>query len=168
MVISTNLIISLKQLFNLPLNYQTVNKILKTNIQLKSQLENILSNNSEFETLHKLIVCILNDEFSLPKCKTCNKQLKYSEKYKIYCSKKCTTNPYSLPEIQEKIKQTHIKNLGVPYPAQSKSVTEKRIQTNLKKYNATSPAGNKTILQKMQQTCLKKNTIVKIKCKINK
>lgn len=156
MIISTNLIIFLKQIFSLPLNYQTVNKILKTNIQLKSQLENILSNNPEFETLHKLIVCILNNEFSLPKCKSCNKQLKYSEKHKIYCSKKCTPNPYSLPEIQEKIKQTHIKNLGVSYPAQSKSIIEKRNKTNLLKYNSTSPAGNSKILEKMQQTCLLK------------
>lgn len=156
MHIQNQIIIKIKSLFRLPLNYQTVNKILNKEIQLKQYCQTILNQYPQYQTIHKLIICTLKNQLDLPKCKTCGKQLSYSERTKKYCSKQCTPNPYTLPEVKQKIKQTHIKNLGVPYPAQSKQVNEKCAKTNLERYGCKAPMQNKQIQNKVKITCLQK------------
>jgi hypothetical protein len=64
-------------------------------------------------------------------------------------------SPLKNEEIQEKKKQTCLKNLGVEYPSQSKEVQEKRKQTWLKNFGVENPSQNKEVKEKTKQTCLK-------------
>jgi len=88
-------------------------------------------------------------------CPECGKETKFIDLgngYQKFCSRKCMTNS---KEIQEKKKQTCLKNFGVKNPNQSEEIKEKIKQTNSDKYGAEHPFQNKKIKEKYRQTCLK-------------
>ena len=62
--------------------------------------------------------------------------------------------PTQMPEFQEKIQDTNMKNRGVPFVFQDKHVKEKIIQTNLKRYNVKNPSQLSEIQNKKAETNL--------------
>lgn len=110
-------------------------------------------------------------------CKICGKKTNFisiTKGYRIVCSKQCkklkltkdrkivmnhkygTDNIHLIPQIQEKITNTFIKNYGVDNPLKSPQIRKKLKQTNKKKYGCESPLGNKEIHKKILKTSIEK------------
>jgi len=71
--------------------------------------------------------------------------------------------------IQEKKKQTLLKNYGVEHPYQSKIIQERGIQTSQKHYGIDNPNQSKKVQEKRKQTCLEKfGETTNLKCKETK
>jgi hypothetical protein len=64
------------------------------------------------------------------------------------------TNVFSLLEFQEKIKQTHLENLGVENPMQSQIIREKAKLTNIERYGTEYPSQSEIIKEKTQKTII--------------
>jgi hypothetical protein len=85
-------------------------------------------------------------------CKLCT-----DEKRINTCQEKFGTNHSSQSEeIKEKVRQTNIKNRGVPYPMQSEEVKEKSRQTCTKNYGVSHPMKSKEHKEKVEQTMERK------------
>ena len=78
-------------------------KFLRNNPKVESYLNNILTENPNWENIKNIVYSICFDE-QLKHCKNCGKEMKYSKGlYHDYCSNKCSR---SSKETQEKVKQT--------------------------------------------------------------
>ena len=65
-------------------------------------------------------------------------------------------NPFSRPEVQEKIRQTNIKKYGVEYQTQSDNFKEKSKVTCLEKYGAETYLASEEGKEAYEDTCLEK------------
>ena len=123
-----------------------------------------------------------NDLKDYPKCPVCGKPTKFinlKTGYREFCSTKCMNSSKS---IQERKKQTSLKNWGTENPMQSKQVCEKlknavrekygvdnifqssdfkekRIKTNLEKYGVEHHLQNEDVKSKLIKTIQTKNII---------
>jgi very-short-patch-repair endonuclease len=150
------------------LNPNTINQVLKKEPEIKSWLSDILAKNQNYESIGKLVICLIKD-ITLAKCEICGKELTYSKtisnsKHK-FCSNKCklskAANPFSQSEVKEKIKQTILDKYGVDNIAKSdyfkskpnsfsrSEVKEKIKQTILDKYGVKHNSQNAEIKAKM-------------------
>jgi hypothetical protein len=104
---------------------------------------------------------ILNNIEDYPNCRECGKQFKprfYGlktayQRGENFCSNSCISKN---SVIQEKKKQTCLKNLGVENPSQSKDVQQKMQETCLKKYGVYYSLQSQEIKEKSRQTCEEK------------
>ena len=127
-------------------------KFIKNNSEVEVYLNNILSENPNWESIKNIIYGVCFDE-KLKKCKNCGTEMKYSQRNNEYCSPKCRANS---DEFQENYKQTCLKKYGCENPAQSKKIQEKTKHTNLKRLGCEYPAQNKEIQEKYKQTCIER------------
>ena len=74
----------------------------------------------------------------------------------IVKNKKSINNPFSRPEVQEKIRLTNLKKYGVDNPMKSNEIKEKAFNTNLKKYGVKSVTSSSEIRSKMVSTLMQK------------
>ncbi len=65
-------------------------------------------------------------------------------------------NPMCLEEVQEKAKETCLKNNGVEYPMQSRTIKSMAEETNTILYGGNAPACSKKVIEKMQKSCERK------------
>jgi very-short-patch-repair endonuclease len=65
-------------------------------------------------------------------------------------------NPFSRPEVKEKIRQKNIEKYGVEWHTQSESFKEKSKQTCLEKYGVEKYSQTDEAKQKYKETCLRK------------
>lgn len=123
-------------------------------------------------TLSECLYCIRGNIWEEPMCPICGKKIKFHKKYQTYCSRKCMLSSTEVIQkrintkrsygdeyqkrIQEKIKQTCLRQYGTEYPGQSKEVREKIKQTCLKRYGTESPLNCKTIRNKIEKTNIEK------------
>jgi len=137
----------------------------------------------------------MHELLTLPECKTCGnptKLISFSKGFSMFCSNQCVGKNLEIQEkkqktllcnytgfnsdvINERKKQTSLKNYGVEYARQSKRyltdlklkweqvhgvtnfshtppVIEKRNQTNLKKYGHTNPMQSTSVREKVAKT----------------
>lgn len=89
-------------------------------------------------------------------CKVCGcktKFLSYGRGYQEFCSQKCMN---SCPDIQERKKQTCLKNYGVENPMDSEEVKSKLVNTCMERYGVENPFQSNKIMKKARQTCKEK------------
>ena len=127
-------------------------KFLRNNPEAELYLNNILAENSNWETIRNIVYSICFDE-QLKHCKNCGKEMKYSQIKLSYCSNKCRA---SSKEVREKCIQTCLEKLGCEYPTQNKEVREKIKQTNLERYNVENIFQSEEFQEKFKQTCLER------------
>ena len=127
-------------------------KFIKNNSEVELYLNNILTENPNWESIKNIVYGICFDE-QLKKCKNCGKEMKYSQRTLSYCSYKCSRNS---KEVREKVKQTNLERYGCEHPLQNKEVQEKYKQTCLEKYGCENPAQSKEVQEKAKQTCLER------------
>ncbi|MFW5847407.1 MAG: DUF7487 domain-containing protein [bacterium] len=93
----------------------------------------------------------------IPKCKYCNKEIKwrgvFKEGYSTYCSLKCSN---SSEDRNMNRKETNKIKYGVSHISQSELIKEKRQKTYLKKYGSKNIFENDKIKEKIKETNLKK------------
>ena len=106
-------------------------KFLRNNPEVEKYLNDILTENPNWENIKNIVYSICFDE-QLKHCKNCGTEMKYSKRNYDYCTYKCRS---SSKEVQEKVKQTCIEIYGCENPMQNKDIQEKVKQTNLKNYN---------------------------------
>ena len=75
-------------------------------------------------------------------------------------SKEKMSNLHKSIKVQNQIKQTCLKNLGVENPSQSKKIQEKKIQTCFRKYGYKSSNQSDEIKQRQRQTCFKNHNVI--------
>ncbi|MGM9608341.1 MAG: hypothetical protein ACI3XJ_12635 [Oscillospiraceae bacterium] len=88
-----------------------------------------------------------------PQCNRAKARDVMMEKYGV-------TNPFELPEIQERIRQTNIEKYGVANPAKLESVKEKMQQTMIERYGAANPMQSDEIKSRVRKTCLEKYGVI--------
>ena len=67
-------------------------KFLRNNPEIEKYLNNLLAENPNWESIKNIVYSICFDE-ELKKCKTCGKEMKYSQGLNHnYCSVKCAVN----------------------------------------------------------------------------
>ena len=89
-------------------------------------------------------------------CPMCGKRTKFlslHRGYREFCSHDCSN---ACPDIQERKKQTSLKNYGTEYPMHSKEVREKLKNSVMEKYGVKNPFQSKELMQKSRKTCLEK------------
>lgn len=110
----------------------------------------------------------LND---FPKCKYCGAPTKFinlKSGYREFCSKKCMN---SSENIQERKKETSLKNWGTSNPMQSKQIQTKYKKSVHQKYGVDNVFQLEETKKKIKQTCLKKYGVehhLQNKCCIDK
>ena len=111
------------------------------------------SNNLDTLSFKEKIFHFINTIPEIPKCKTCNKELKFgrsiSEGYPIFCCTKCAGGDINR---LEKIKATNIKKYNVEYIGQSKDIQNKIKETNLTKYGVDNVFKSKEIQEVINET----------------
>jgi len=130
-------------------------------ISLKYKKPNIYQFVSQFQSEHDLscpmetMYWILNDIQKKPICKgynkKCIKTLKFRHLHDGY-SPSCKNCAISLPETQQKMKESLLKNhpLGFKDPA----ILQKRVETSRKKYGVDSPNQAESVKKKRKETKL--------------
>jgi len=91
------------------------------------------------------------------KCVKCGKDVRFisfKNGYNKFCSYKCSANS---TEVQNKRKETSLKNSGFENPSQDPKVKEKKKQTCLEKSGYEYPGQNPVNKEKSKQTCLEKS-----------
>ncbi len=114
--------------------------------------------------IKKILVKNSNKRFKeifVARCDECQKEFiincgkkSFLKKEFHFCCRDCLIQSQKTGVIQEKTKQTCLKNYGVEYPLQSKKIQEKTKQTCLEKYGVEHPKQSKEIKEKTKQTCL--------------
>lgn len=163
-MINQNLRNRVKEIFeNKVLAPKTIRITLAKYKDIKAELEKILNENPKLFKSIGEIACLIVKDLELAKCAVCGKEVSYgttmNNKERKFCSNKCKLskegNPFAQKNVIEKIKQTHIKRMGVDNPAKSKEVQEKMMQTCMKKY------GVKNVFQVEEKKKKIKNTMIK-------
>jgi hypothetical protein len=103
-------------------------------------------------TYSERVFCILNDINKIPTCPACDKEIIFNQKYNKFCSVSCCSSDKG---IQQKKKDTCLKNYGVEHPLQSETLKLKAKETLLSNYGVKNPSQNEEIKQKKKDTCLK-------------
>lgn len=91
-----------------------------------------------------------------PKCSVCGKPTNFinlKNGYREFCSTKCMN---SCKDIQERKKQTSLKNWGTESPMKSNKVKEKLKNSVHEKYGVDNPFQMDNFKEKRKKTCLKK------------
>jgi len=91
-----------------------------------------------------------------PTCPVCGKPTKFlsmGRGYQEFCSQKCMN---SCKDIQERKKQTSIRNYGTDNPMKNQQVREKIKATNLTRYGVENAFQSKELMERSKQTCLEK------------
>ena len=114
------------------IKYSQLSAFLKTNDDLKKELEKIYVDYSDrfsFKIFVKYFILGLLDK----RCKKCGCLLTYKQikDNRNYCSNQCSNSDQL---VKERIKQSNMQKYGVVSAAKLPSVVEKMKQTNLKKY----------------------------------
>lgn len=89
-------------------------------------------------------------------CKTCGNNTSFInmwEGYRQFCCNSCMS---SNKDIQEKRKQTCLKNYGVEFPHQSQKIKEATEKTNINKYGASNVYASEYGKEKIKATNLKR------------
>lgn len=146
-------------------NGKTISIVLKTNSDIKQELEEEFNKHpKEYMTIGKLVCLILKD-VELSKCLVCGKPVTYNTtfngKERKFCSNKCKLskegNPFAQSDIKEKIKQTNIERFGVDNPAKSKVVQEKMQQTCMDKYGVKNVFQSEEKKEKIKKTMIERH-----------
>ena len=98
----------------------------------------------KYNKFSELLYCYKNNIDIHPTCPICGKDvpfLDFNRGYQKYCSLKCSNLS---PEVQEKKKQTNLKNYGVEYASQSDEVKEKSKQVCIERYGGVGNASEST------------------------
>ena len=91
-----------------------------------------------------------------PTCSVCGGRTKfigYTKGYREFCSYKCMN---SCNDIQERKKQTSLKNYGTPIPMHSEEVKKKIEDTCIERYGVKNAFQSKELMNKSKQTCFEK------------
>ena len=91
-----------------------------------------------------------------PVCTVCGKPTAFmgmNRGYREFCSWNCMN---SCPDIQERKKQTCLKNYGTVNPMECKEVRDKIKKTNQQRYGVDNAFQSKQLMEKAKQTCLEK------------
>lgn len=91
-----------------------------------------------------------------PTCRVCGGRTKfigYTKGYREFCSYKCMN---SCNDIQERKKQTSLKNYGTPIPMHSEEVKKKIEDTCIERYGVKNAFQSKELMNKSKQTCFEK------------
>ena len=91
-----------------------------------------------------------------PGCAVCGKPTAFlgmNRGYREFCSRDCMN---SCPDIQERKKQTSLKNYGTINPMECKEVRDKIKKTNQQRYGVDNTFQSKQLMEKAKQTCLEK------------
>ena len=91
-----------------------------------------------------------------PTCRVCGGRTKfigYTKGYREFCSYKCMN---SCNDIQERKKQTSLKNYGTPIPMHSEEVKKKMEDTCIERYGVKNAFQSKELMNKSKQTCFEK------------
>lgn len=106
--------------------------------------------NYNYTKFTELIYCYQNDIKEHPLCPICGKELPFldfNRGYQKYCSLKCSNLS---PEVQEKKKQTSLKNYGVEHAAQAKEIKDKMINTCIERHGGIGNASESTKRKQFQ------------------
>lgn len=98
----------------------------------------------KYNKFSELLYCYKNNIDIRPTCPICGKDvpfLDFNRGYQKYCSLKCSNLS---PEVQEKKKQTSLKNYGVEHASQSNTIKEKSKQTCIERYGGIGNASEST------------------------
>jgi len=108
-------------------------------------------------SLQQRLHAIRNDIIEVPICQgiECSSIVKYNKTrgYNSFCSQKCNGKDVN---IQEKKKNTCLKNHGVENPSQSSDILDKKKSTFIEKYGVENPFQSDAIKEKSKKTCQKK------------
>ena len=91
-----------------------------------------------------------------PTCRICGGRTKfigYTKGYREFCSYKCMN---SCNDIQERKKQTSLKNYGTTIPMHSEEVKKKIEDTCIERYGVKNAFQSKELMKKSKQTCFEK------------
>ena len=105
---------------------------------------------------YPLLYSFLFPEKSPGRCLGCGKKTEWGahrRSFKEFCSIPCMN---SSSEIQNRRKETSIKNYGVPYTFQAQENIDKREKTYMKKYGSHTPMHSKKVVSKQRKTNMKK------------
>lgn len=97
----------------------------------------------------KIRPCYSNYNYDILMCPYCKEKYNNLQKYGVECSSQ-------RPEVQQKVKDTLLKNYGVDNPLQILEIKEKIKINNIKKYGYAYIAQIPEIKEKIKQTCLDK------------
>ena len=91
-----------------------------------------------------------------PVCRMCGNKTKflgYTNGYREFCSHKCAD---SCKDVQERKKQTSLKNFGTTVPMHCKEVLEKQKRTCQERYGVDNAFQSKELMSKARKTCIEK------------
>lgn len=170
------------------MDYPELNKLNSSNCTERSiekhyhEFWKYIIDNYHFVNWTERLYWFYHDLKDYPKCPVCGKATKFvnlKTGYREFCSTKCMNSSKS---VQDRKKQTSLKNWGTENPMQSKQVyeklknsihekygvdnvfqssdfKEKRIKTNLEKYGAEHHLQNEVVKNKLIKTMRTKNII---------
>ena len=147
------------------LTSSTCKYFLKINDDVRIEVQKILNEIPEYQTLHQVVKYILNDE-DLPKCIKCGNYIDATKATALkrcggnYFCKKCLLIPGIKREIGlnalPKFKRTMLERYGVEFSAKSKELNKKREETCLKKYGTKYAQSAEIVKNKIKETLNKK------------
>lgn len=134
-------------------------------VNILSQIKSSCPFLSENSTIYQNAYCIVNDILDSPKC-ICGQLLVWQRThYSKYCCSSCANKHtakhgkdahIASKEVQEKKKQTFLKNYGVDNPFKNKEIQQKIRETNQEKFGGPAPACSPEIVQKAKQTSIER------------
>lgn len=107
-------------------------------------------------TFAEMIYLFYHNMDNPPVCRICGGKTKfigYTKGYREFCSYKCMN---SCKDIQERKKQTSLKNYGTTNPMQSEEVRKRLADTNIQRYGVENAFQSKELMKRAKQTCLEK------------
>lgn len=107
-------------------------------------------------TFAEMIYLFYHNLEDRPVCRICGGRTKfigYNKGYREFCSYKCMN---SCKDIQERKKQTSLKNYGTTSPMHSDEVKKKMENTCMERYGVKNAFQSSELMKKSKQTCLEK------------
>lgn len=107
-------------------------------------------------TFAEMIYLFYHNLEDRPTCRICGGRTKfigYNKGYREFCSYKCMN---ICPDIQERKKQTSLKNYGTTSPMHSDEVKKKMENTCMERYGVKNAFQSGELMKKSKQTCLEK------------
>lgn len=121
-------------------------------LNLVKYLKNRFKDRSTEASIPEMFYQIVKNDFVIPKCK-CSKPLAFNSfevGYNQYCSSRCVSF-----YTREQTKATNLRNLGVEFPTQNKSVMKKQEVTNLKRRGVKNVSQDPKVQQTREATFIK-------------